>query len=82
MNTHRNLLPIAAAAALLLTACATRGTAPDQHADMDPEAMCAMHKKMTGSMTPEQQKAMMDEHMKDLSPEMRTRMQEMHARCK
>lgn len=71
-----------ASLSLILSACAAPGAAHDEHANMDPQAMCEMHKKMMGSMTPEQQQAMMAEHMKDMSADMRARMQEMHARCR
>lgn len=82
MNNPSTRLPLLAAALLaaLLAGCATR---PAEHhgTDMDPQAMCDMHRKMMGSMTPAQQQAMMDEHMKGMAPDMRARMQEMHARC-
>jgi hypothetical protein len=70
-----------AASLILLAGCASPGARHDHPADMDPQAMCEMHKKMMGSMTREQQQSMMDEHMKNMSPEMRSRMQAMHARC-
>lgn len=78
-------ITIAATAALLsliLGACAAPRAAHDEHANMDQQAMCEMHKKMMGSMSVEQQQAMMAEHMKDMSADMRARMQEMHARCR
>jgi hypothetical protein len=67
---------------LILSACATPRAAHDDHANMDAQAMCEMHKKMMGSMSAEKQQAMMAEHMKDMSADMRARMQEMHARCR
>jgi hypothetical protein len=72
----------AASGLLLVSGCATRSAGHEDYSNMDPKAMCEMHKQMMGSKTPEQQRAMMHEHMKTMSPEMRARMQEMHANCK
>jgi hypothetical protein len=81
-RSHRYALLAAAALTALLAGCATRPHEREHdHAGMDPQSMCEMHRKMMGSMTPAQQQAMMDEHVKSMSPEMRSRMQEMHARC-
>ena len=70
------------ALSLILSACAAPRAPHHEYGDMDPQAMCEMHKKMMGSMSAEQQQAVMAEHMKDMSADMRARMQEMHARCR
>ena len=72
----------AVALSLILSACAAPRAPHDDHADMDPQAMCEMHRKMMGSMSAEQQQTMMAEHMKDMPADMHARMQEMHARCR
>lgn len=67
---------------LILSACAAPRVSHNEHANMDPQSMCEMHRKMMESMSAEQQQAMMAEHVKDMPADMRDRMQEMHARCR